>query len=981
MRIIKRSIILLIFFISLFFDIPVYAQSNKQPVLNVGYTHSYPFFTQDPISGRYRGFFFEFLECLSNNLNVDFAYHECKGDQCIKGLLDGKLDMVPLEVSPSYKFTQYPFIINNYPMASTAMYLALNEKLSIDNATSKHPYVIGYKRRTTTINDILNSFKNNGFDYNDQFIFKEYESYDDLFNDFYSKKIDGLVESELKRARHANIVLKLYNDSLKLVFNQNNAEYLSKIDSAIFNIEKISSSFSFDLFGKYAPKTHDFMLSPEERNVLKEHPQLKTASEINRKPLSYFEKGVHLGLTAEMMHLLIDQLDLKFYHLDIGYSNKTIDSLSQGKIDIIPAVPSDYNFAREHNIDITIPYIKYVYVSVKRNDSIKMSDKPVIAIVDNRSFMEKVSMIFPKARYVKAKNIQECLKLVQNGYADLAFVNNLENNELFSTENFYDLQVNSAISFEQEFSIALSKKLDYRFLNIFNKAIVAVDTNKKEDLILKYSLLDENVNGGLKAFIFRHPLFFSEMLGCIFVAILLFFLCLILIRQNALEKIKKIAYTDKDTGYGNANWFEKNVPLIIEEHNQSGSKDKLYIIVSEIPQTSVLRSTYGYIVLKKALMNVGVEHKDKYPCILAYVMSSEITLRYALCKASSDTQIKEIFSSTNHSSGLLKIAGIKTKITMNHGICPVPQTGTYDIDTLISRANLARMDAVKAGLSVGLYDDKMIAHMLLLQKMEDVMEKALAENEFKVYIQPKYDILTRKTVGGEALVRWESPELGFVRPDEFIPLFEQNSFIVQLDNYMLRQVCLFQKQRITDGKAIVPISVNQSGVCFAQENYLKSLEAISHEFNLPAGAVNIELTETVFVDMNSKEPRKNLAILFLKIKRLGFSLSMDDFSKGYSSLSNLVNLPIDVIKIDRAILIAAGKSNRICKMLHTIVLMANSLDLEVICEGIETQEQESILIKAGCILGQGYLYSKPLFLDDFTKFLAEHELESKSTMV
>ncbi len=285
MCLIKHIILSLLLLIFICFNSCLAASfNNEQPIIHVGYTHTEPFFTKNSETGLFNGFTFEYLESISNTLNVDFDYHECKGEQCIRGLLDGKLDMVTFEASPSYKFTQLPFVISKLPMASIAMYLAISDKLSLKNATKEHPFIIGYKRRSTTENDILSAFENYGYDFNGQFIFKVYESNENIFDDFYSVKLDGLVESELKIAEHSKIVLRLGNDSIKLVFNKNNAKYLPRIDDAILKLNNISSSFALNIFLKYVPKARNLVLTTEEKTVLKEHPQL-LASAFDRRPL------------------------------------------------------------------------------------------------------------------------------------------------------------------------------------------------------------------------------------------------------------------------------------------------------------------------------------------------------------------------------------------------------------------------------------------------------------------------------------------------------------------------------------------------------------------------------------------------------------------------------------------------------------------------------------------------------------------------
>jgi EAL domain-containing protein (putative c-di-GMP-specific phosphodiesterase class I) len=214
-------------------------------------------------------------------------------------------------------------------------------------------------------------------------------------------------------------------------------------------------------------------------------------------------------------------------------------------------------------------------------------------------------------------------------------------------------------------------------------------------------------------------------------------------------------------------------------------------------------------------------------------------------------------------------------------------------------------------------------------------------------------------------VRWHSPELGLLPPGRFVKLFETNGFVVDLDYYMLEQVLRIQQLRYDQGKRFVPISVNQSGLHISEEGYLDRMREMLAKFDLPRGAVDLEITETAFVDYTTQGSRTNATDIVRELQQMGYLISMDDFCTGYSSIAMLRNLPMDIMKIDRSMLLAAEEDPRAEKILRYVINMGDALGMQVLCEGIETLSQEQLLLDNGCFYGQGYLFGKPMQLDDF----------------
>ena len=258
---------------------------------------------------------------------------------------------------------------------------------------------------------------------------------------------------------------------------------------------------------------------------------------------------------------------------------------------------------------------------------------------------------------------------------------------------------------------------------------------------------------------------------------------------------------------------------------------------------------------------------------------------------------------------------------------------------------------------------------VLTSRMESLQQTALERREFHIWYQPKYDLLSRKCIGAEALVRWQSEELGFLPPGKFISLFEGNGFISQLDFYNLEHVMQFQRESREKGLPVVPISVNQSRVHMREQGYLEKMKALALQYT--THGIELELTETAF-DFTDRAIREHSLDVVAALHAMGFAIDMDDFGSGYTDLSLLSYLPLDTMKIDRSLLLASEGSQRMRSVLQKVAELGHTLGMTVICEGIETASQERLLIRCGCEYGQGYLYGKPMPRKDFETFLVAH---------
>ena len=263
---------------------------------------------------------------------------------------------------------------------------------------------------------------------------------------------------------------------------------------------------------------------------------------------------------------------------------------------------------------------------------------------------------------------------------------------------------------------------------------------------------------------------------------------------------------------------------------------------------------------------------------------------------------------------------------------------------------------------VAIYDNNMHEKELYEAKLLNGIEKALLEKQFNVVFQPKYDITgdEPKLCSAEVLVRWKHPELGFVRPDFFIPLFEENGRIKELDRFVWREAAK-QIRRWKDMYGVtMPLSVNVSRVDIFDPDLLEFLQEILEENSLEPKDMHLEITETAYTDSVT-----TIVEVVNSLREAGFMVEMDDFGKGYSSLNMLTSLPIDALKLDMGFIKGIAENNKELSMVEFIVNVARFLEVPLIAEGVENSEQYLLLKKAGCDVIQGYYFSKPVSTSEF----------------
>ena len=419
--------------------------------------------------------------------------------------------------------------------------------------------------------------------------------------------------------------------------------------------------------------------------------------------------------------------------------------------------------------------------------------------------------------------------------------------------------------------------------------------------------------------------------------------------RGVTAKMEAIAYSDEVTKGKNINYFRKEAANILQNHGETP-----YIIQRfDISNFRYLNEAYGHLRaddILKACVDIYTEvYSSKELCVR---MDSDQFVTLTINDNDVNERREQYMKEVNEYA---VSNGITYPIRMKYGIYQLRKQDR-DVDVMIDRANAARRSLNGNEVeSVAYYTDAIMRNMTKVNKIESEMQQALDNGEFQVYLQAKWDIVNNHVAGAEALVRWIRPEGNMVFPDEFIPVFEKNGFIGKLDFYMLENVCKKMRSVLDAGGVIYPISVNQSRVLLHSPEYIDRVKTLLDVCKIPKEFIELEVTETALFD-----DRDRMISVLKAMKKEGIKLSMDDFGSGYSSLNTLKDMPFDVLKIDREFFSEAVTSDSSTLILHKIIEMADGLGMEVICEGVENEQQVELLRSIGCRRVQGYYYAKPV---------------------
>lgn len=462
----------------------------------------------------------------------------------------------------------------------------------------------------------------------------------------------------------------------------------------------------------------------------------------------------------------------------------------------------------------------------------------------------------------------------------------------------------------------------------------------------------------------------------IILLVLIFLIYSLKLIQNSNRNLNYAATHDSLTGAANFRFFERRLMELLPE------KKACCIAALNIHQFKFINEIFGS------------QYGDALLCAIKSILDTSLGDGEFFCRYNADAfylflngdsrsevteRIQDIFDQISHWSWQNQ----KTyQIMMYAGVVRIDKVSEYHDQKpqSILIHLLFALDKAKSlpANTVWFFDTELHEVEKLENYIQSHMQRALENGEFQLFLQPKINLSSRKLGGAEALVRWFTRDGRIIFPNHFIPMFEQNGFCIQLDIYMLELVCKKLRSWIDQGITPVPVSVNQSKLLFYEADYTRRLANLKNAYKIPDGLITLEILEGLTL--------KNTDIINRKIKfiqELGFQVSMDDFGSGYSSFHTLGSLQIDELKIDRSFLLeltdSTASTDRIYVILQHIITLAHDLHIRTVAEGVETKDDEALIRSLGCDYGQGYLYSKPVPVEEFEEKYFGNRQESSSS--
>ena len=423
------------------------------------------------------------------------------------------------------------------------------------------------------------------------------------------------------------------------------------------------------------------------------------------------------------------------------------------------------------------------------------------------------------------------------------------------------------------------------------------------------------------------------------------------------EEIKRLYYTDPVTGVSNKAAFLHNAAELL-----TNNPDTKYVIaVSDINNFTAINDIFGFEAGNRVLAYLAERGKRfvSGDGVGARLDTDHFAMCFPYTKAKMDFLREPVFYDCHE-------LHIDFPVTLRYGLYIV-ENAEEQVDKMLDMAAIAMNQKGDRSRNMFFYyNDELREELLSEASITSHMREALGKEEFNIYLQPQYNHATGELIGAEALCRWIKPDGTIISPGDFIPVFEKNGFIRDLDRYMWDKTFAMIRKWLDDGIKPVPISTNISRICLQDTSLAVVFKKLSQKYHVKPELIHLEITESAYMSN-----QKQIINIVDELHGYGFSVAMDDFGSGYSSLNTLKNLPIDILKLDMGFLRGSGNIEKGSSIISSVINMAQALNLQTIAEGVESLNQADFLESVGCEVIQGYLYAKPMPVGKYEELLGK----------
>lgn len=925
--------------------------ANNQSAIRVGFCEQYGFLsTNNP--EKPAGYGYAYIQEMAKITGWKYEFVPCAWNQCMNMLETGKLDIFgPMQKTPvrSEKFN-FPKEPQGFEYGGLYT-LASNTRLFYEDFESFNGIRVATIPDTYFEEPFLKYSGNNDF----VVTFVYAENIDEMLALLENGEVDAIICGSLLEQRTTKMIAKFSVAPFYIALSKHRPELLKQFNAGIRTLRTENMHFDTELYHRFY---QDSTISKPaftraEINYIKNAPVLSVGYDSSWKPLEFYDKENKrfAGIVADILRAVERDSGLRFNFVNTASHGESIKNFQDGTLDIVtlPASASEINAP---GVTRSTPLITVPMLMVAKADT-----KPVrsmtIGFRAGSPFEAEARDVYSDSTLVSFPTLAAGIQAINKGEITTMMVNSFVFGELLRDPRNNNLRPLASTRFSVPVQLAIHDNSNGQLTAVINKAIERLTQEEIYRSVFSNTLrvqsplsLEQVLNE------YAYPLIII-----IFLVLFLIFAAVLTNKQVVEKKLRQVAYTDAKTGIENWNSMERNGPSMLG-HNSA------YVLV-DINNFKLLNDYFGFETGDRVLVHIArtlTQFTGRNE--LAVRCSSDLFGVLLQIKGEHDLRAR-LIQLTKQILACRPVQEMEGfNMSLSYGIC-LNKDKTTALPTLNDRADIARkLFKNNYRTTYAFYDDDIHTHIIQEREIESKMVDALKNGEFHAYYQPKYDLRNDCIVGAEALVRWLSPDQGIIHPCNFIPLFERNGFIMKIDMHMLEQVCKRLREWLNEGRIPVPISVNFSKLHIMNTNFVQDVMQIVQKYSIPPQLIELELTETGFLENNE---------LLLRIMREftghGFTLSMDDFGTGYSSLNMLQEIPVNVLKLDRAFLGMSNDSMRAKNIIAHVVRMAKDLDMLVVSEGVETIEHVRFLKGVGCDMAQGFFYSPPVPVETFAQMV------------
>lgn len=930
---------------------------------------------------RYDGFAYEYLSAMQVNTGHKYTFIEAKPDELMKMLSEGLIDIIPCVTEDEYDYWAEKYFgakartVDGDPMPQlcssslmkkyTAIYVNENAEDAIGffDLEELNKATIGYMSECSDQYFLDGRFIRGEIDMAN---FVAYETEEQMKSDFDSGKVDAVVKSCFHPWENEKIVYQYSTSDCYMLVSGEDTELKNQLDVAINAMYMTDSDFGADMYAKHIEKygASTFAFSKAEKAFIENDPIITVAYNDGASVVESFDpaSGHIIGYTDTVLRHIADMTGLTIRVRSCDTLEECIALLADGEADVICGGANMYSVAEYGSYSVSFPFATIPIVTIGREDTALNGNLKIAIPYYSDNINDYAAATYTNATLLPYDSITECVDAVCEGEADIACSDLYEAAYIIGTQHQELSVIDTSTTKHLECFVFNPESVELR--TIFGKCIASLGDREwvqaYSDTVAAVGTLP--AKGMIPAEITYLVL---ALLGLVLIGVALLVIM-------TYTKAKRTGNTDPLTGGRNKHKFIEDTRRLFKKD----PTDRWAIALFDINKFKFVNDRLGYEegdrMLSRLYKTIADEMEgdevfarisdDNFACTFRAAQDSEII-----------TRLNTIFADFERRNNIF----VKYSVIFSAGVCRLMEcrdaNNDIDVNAALDRCTIAKKTL--KGLhysSIAFYDGKIRDKALREKDYENIMPSALEQREFECYLQPKYGLKSRCIEGAEALIRWNSKEFGFVFPNEFIPISEKNGFVVELDFFILEEVCKAIRRWLDEGKTPVVISVNQSRLHLNYDDYIWRLREIVDKYDIPYKYIELELTESVFMENADK-----LLVIARKLHDIGFKLSLDDFGSGYSSLNMLKDIPVDVVKIDREFFNGTVNSERGRAVISTVVDLAKNLDMQVISEGVETIEQVEFLTEINCAMVQGYYFAKPMPLQDF-EALWQRELDEKA---